>query len=77
MKDNPIAIALSARWYTFPQRFQWIAEHDFELEYTPGPEALDELPRHVGVLLERGRLVRFHGFFPGYELGDPDAGLAD
>ncbi|MBN1836598.1 MAG: sugar phosphate isomerase/epimerase, partial [Spirochaetales bacterium] len=46
-------------------------------EYTPSPEGLGDLPRHVDPFLERGLPVRCHGFFPGYELGDPDPELAE
>ena len=77
MQDRPIAIALSARWHTYPGRFEWIAEQGFDLEYTPGPEELDDLPRHVDSFVRRGLSVRCHGFFPGYELGDPDPGRAE
>jgi sugar phosphate isomerase/epimerase len=77
MPNSPIAIALSARWNTFPQRFHWIAEHGFDLEYTPDPEDLAKLPGHVDPILARGVSVRYHGFFPGCELGHSDSGLAE
>jgi sugar phosphate isomerase/epimerase len=76
MENPSIAIALSARWYTFPQRFDWIAEHGFHLEYTPDPGGLDNLAGHVDPLLRRGLSVRYHGYFPDFELGDPDPGRA-
>lgn len=76
MKDSPIAVALSARWHTFPERFQWIAEHDFDLEYTPDPQNLDKLAGHVDPFIRKGVLVRYHGFFPGCELGHADPSLA-
>jgi len=74
---RPPTIALSARWNTYPDRFRWIAEHGFALEYSPNPEAFDLLPRHVDPLLQAGIPVRYHGFFPGYEIGHRDAATAE
>ena len=70
-------IALSARWDTYPDRFRWIAEHGFALEYTPTPEAFDLLPRHIDPFLQAGIPVRYHGFFPGYEIGHHDSAIAE
>ena len=72
-----LTIALSAKWHTYPDRFRWIAEHGFALEYTPDPEALDLLPRHVDPSLKAGIPVRYHGFFPDYEIGHPDPAMAE
>jgi len=73
----PPTIALSARWDTYPDRFRWIVEHGFALEYSPNPEAFDLLPKHVDLFLEAGIPVRHHGFFPGYEIGHQDAAIAE
>jgi sugar phosphate isomerase/epimerase len=70
-------IALSAPWYTHPDRFAWIAEHGFALEYTPNPEALDLLPKHLDPFLCLGVPVRYHGFLPGYEIGHVEAAVAE
>jgi sugar phosphate isomerase/epimerase len=70
-------IALTARWDTYPNRFHWIAEHGFALEYSPNPEAFDLLPRHIDPFLEAGVPVRYHGFFPGCEIGHQDAAVAE
>jgi sugar phosphate isomerase/epimerase len=74
---RPPTIALSARWDTYPNRFCWIAEHGFALEYSPNPEAFDLLPRHVAPFLEAGIPVRYHGFFPDYEIGHRDPAIAE
>ena len=74
---RPLTIALSARWDTYPNRFRWIAEHGFALEYSPNLEAFDLLPKHVDLFLEAGIPVRYHGFFPGYEIGHHDAAIAE
>jgi sugar phosphate isomerase/epimerase len=77
--DLPAAptIALSAHWHTYPERFEWIMRHGFALEYSPNPEAFDLLPTHLARILEAGIPVRHHGFFPQYELGHGDPGLAE
>lgn len=67
---RPLTIAVSAKWFTYPNRFRWIAEKGFALEYTPGPQAFHLLPEHIDPLLNAGVRVRHHGFFPGYEIGD-------
>ncbi|MDH4138695.1 MAG: TIM barrel protein [Anaerolineae bacterium] len=74
---RPPTIALSARWDTYPDRFRWIVEHGFALEYSPNPEAFDLLPKHVDPFLEAGIPVRHHGFFAGYEIGHHDAAIAE
>jgi sugar phosphate isomerase/epimerase len=70
-------IALSAHWHAYPDRFAWIAEHGFALEYSPNPEAFNALPAHVDPLLAAGVPVRYHGFFPDYEIGHADGDAAE
>ncbi|MBN1584044.1 MAG: sugar phosphate isomerase/epimerase, partial [Anaerolineae bacterium] len=65
-------LALSAKWSAYPERFNWIVKHGFAAAYAPDPEALHTLPTHVDPLLQAGVPVRYHGFFPGYEIGDID-----
>ena len=77
MPASPIIIALSARWHTFPRRFDWIVKNGFALEYTPDPQDFGRLSGHVDHVLRKGAAVRYHGFFPGYEIGHPDRGLAE
>lgn len=69
-------LAISAHWHTYPDRFAWIAEHGFALEYSPNPEAFHTLPTHVDPLLKNGIPVRYHAFFPRHELGHADAEVA-
>lgn len=84
-RDNPSnealtrfpTIALSAKWYAYPDRFDWIAAHRFALAYSPNPEAFDQLPTHIDPFLKAGIPVRYHGFFPGYEIGHSDPALAE
>lgn len=75
--DLPVRLAVSAHWQTYPERFLWIAEHGFALEYSPSPEAFDTLPNHVNPLIQAGVPVRYHGFFPRYEFGHQDAEIAE
>lgn len=70
-------LALNAHWHMYPDRFAWIVEHGFALEYSPNPEAFDTLPAHIDPLLEVGVPVRHHAFFPRYELGHTDADIAE
>jgi sugar phosphate isomerase/epimerase len=72
-----LTIALSAHWHTYPHRFDWIMAHGFALEYSPNPEAFELLPTHLDRILKAGSGVRYHGFFPQYELGHADAGTAE
>jgi sugar phosphate isomerase/epimerase len=74
---NVPTIALAAHWHTWPERFDWIAAHGFAVEYSPNPEALDQLPVHLDPLLERDIPVRYHGFFPRFEFGHADADVAE
>jgi sugar phosphate isomerase/epimerase len=74
--DYPI-VALNAHWHTYPERFAWIVEHGFALEYSPNPEAFDAMPMHLDTLLTAGVPVRHHAFFPRYELGHADVSTAE
>jgi len=70
-------IALSARWQTYPDRFHWLRENGFALEYSPNPEALNTLPEHIGPFIQSGIPVRYHAFFPGCEIGHRDAEIRE
>lgn len=75
--NRSLTIALSAKWHTYPQRFRWIEEHGFALEYSPDHEAFDLLPQHVDPLIAAGVPVRYHAFFPIYEFGHHDPVAAE
>lgn len=70
-------LAVSAKWFTFPERFHWIAEQGFALEYTPNPEAFSLLAQHLDPFLHDAVRVRHHGFFPEYEIGNVQAEQAE
>lgn len=73
----PLTLALPVDGGSFPERFQWAAEQGFALTYAPSPEAFNLLPDHVGPFIQSGVPVRYHGFFPGYEIGDRDRSSAE
>ncbi|MFH1640303.1 MAG: TIM barrel protein [Chloroflexota bacterium] len=75
--SQALTIALTARWQTFPDRFRWILDNGFALEYSANPESLDLLPQHVDSFLEYGVPVRYHALFPGYEIGHEDETIAE
>jgi len=70
-------IAISAKWQTYPDRFHWLRENDFALEYSPNPEELGSLHEHIDSFLQSGTPVRYHAFFPGYEIGHHNTDIRD
>ncbi len=70
-------LAVSAKWYEFPQKFEWLAKKGFALEYTPDIHNLDSIPKQIDPFLSRGIRVRYHAFFPGYEIGNTHAHKAE
>lgn len=69
--DLPV-FAVSAKWNTFPGRFDWLAKQQLAAEYTADPDQFELLATHVSLLLNRNVPVRYHGFFPGHEIGNQD-----
>lgn len=76
MFDN-ITLAVSTQWHTYPDRFDWIAENGFAMAYTPNTLQLDHTEKHIEPYLKNGTSVRYHGYFPGFELGHNDPKLAE
>ena len=76
-QKNEITFALSAKWDAYPDRFNWIIDNRFSLEYSPGPDNLELIPLHVGRFITEGIPLRYHGLLPGYEIGHADIALAD
>ncbi len=72
-----ITLAVSAHWNRFPEKFNWITEHGFALEYAPNPSHLDNVKAHLSPYIDCNVPVRHHAYFPGYEIGDPDRVLAE
>lgn len=72
-----IRLAVSVQWHTFPEKFDWLAEHGFAMEYAPNPEQLHLTPKHLLPYLRKDIPIRHHGYFPGFELGDIDEQKAE
>lgn len=72
-----ITLAVSTQWHTFPHRFDWLAENGFAMAYTPDAKNLNLTRTHVDPYLRGGTLIRYHGYFPGFEIGHRDAQLAE
>lgn len=71
-----ITIAASTQWHTFPDRFDWLAENDFAMAYTPNAKDLELTKEHIEPYLNSGTPIRHHGYFPGFELGNKNPSLA-
>jgi hypothetical protein len=72
VNTNVPELALNIRWDSPIKRFEWAAEHGLALEYTPDPAGLKLLEEQLRPFTSASIPVRFHGYFPGYELGSPD-----
>jgi sugar phosphate isomerase/epimerase len=70
--EKPLIVAGSAKWSHGRQRLEWLRTHDFAIEFTPDPENLADLGRHIQPLAQKGHPLRLHGYLPGYEIGDND-----
>lgn len=69
---DDITLAVSTQWHAFPERFDWIAANGFGMAYTPEAMQLHRTEQHTASYLEKGIPIRYHGFFPGFEIGDAD-----
>lgn len=65
-------MAGSAKWSHGRRRLEWLCAHDFAIEIAPDPENIEDLARLVRPLVQQNHPLRFHGFLPGYEIGDAD-----
>jgi sugar phosphate isomerase/epimerase len=65
-------LAGSAKWSHGRRRLEWLCARDFAIEIAPDPENVEGLARLVCPLVQKNHPLRFHGFLPGYELGDED-----
>jgi len=74
---DDITLAVSTQWHAFPERFDWIAANGFAMAYAPDPEKLHDTTNHVMPYLKKGVPVHYHGYFPGFELGDADKHQAE
>ncbi len=77
IQPDMITLAVSAHWFKFPEKFNWIAEHGFGLEYAPNPDHLERAKSHLLPYINECVPVRHHAYFPGFEIGDPDPDQAE
>ena len=77
LAEDDIKLAVSTQWHAFPERFEWIARNGFGMAYTPKASQLQLLKHHVSPYLRENVAVRYHGYFPGYEIGNADPGKAE
>ena len=77
LRANDITLAVSTQWHAFPERFDWIAASGYAMAYTPDAYNLHHTADHVLPYLKKGVPVRYHGYFPGFELGDADRSRAE
>jgi sugar phosphate isomerase/epimerase len=69
-------IATTANARSHPDRLRWIVEHGFALEYSLRTGSSNSLPPEVEDAIETGLPTRFHAFFPDYEFGHQNPGIA-
>lgn len=68
--EKALIIAGSAKWSHGCQRLDWLHAHDFAIEFTPDPENIEGQALLIWPYIQKGHPIRFHGFLPGYEIGD-------
>lgn len=73
MRDaDPVTFGVSCHWHSFPEKPQWVSGKGLAIEYSPNPQQLDDITAHLDPLKEEGIPLRYHAFFPGFEIGDLD-----
>lgn len=72
-----VTLAVSAKWFHFPDKLDWLAGQGFAIEYTPDSSNLAQMSEHILPYTKKGLKIRHHGFFPGFEFGDSDATRAE
>ncbi len=69
-ETDPIILAVSAQWHSFPAKLDWLVSNGFAIEYTPDSRNLATAREHLPTYLAEGVRIRHHGYFPGFEFGD-------
>ncbi len=70
-------LAVSVKPFHSPGRLQAIINENLSVEYTPDRKEFAELEKNLKSCLNQGVKVRFHGFFPEFEIGDADSSKAN
>ncbi len=69
-------LAVSVKPFHSPGRLQAIINENLSVEYTPDRKDFAVLEKCLESCLNQGTRVRFHGFFPEFEIGDADSSKA-
>ena len=69
-------LAASAKWFHGITRLDYLCSRGLGIEFTPDPDDFSTMPALLAPFIDRGVPVRFHAFFPEYEIGDQDGDAA-
>ncbi len=64
-----IQLAVSAAWRHGRERMDWIMANGLGCAFAPNPDRLDSMQTQLVSYIRRGMSVRYHGYFPGKEIG--------
>lgn len=70
--EVPVTFAVSCHWHSFPEKPDWVSDKGLAVEYSPNAKSLDDIYHHLAPLKESRVPLRYHAFFPGFEIGDVD-----
>ena len=73
--DMPV-LAVSVKPFHSPGRLQTIINENLSVEYTPDRKDFADLKKRLKPCLDSGVKVRFHGFFPEFDIGDANSSKA-
>lgn len=72
-----ITLAVSTQWHALPDRFEWIAANGFAMAYALNAMKPHLTKEHITSSMNNGIPVRYHGYFPGFEIGAADKQKAE
>ncbi len=75
--SSDITLAVSTQWHVFPEKFDWLTNHGFGMEYAPNHEHFNLTKEHLSSYVEKDIPIRHHCYLPGFEFGDIDAQNAE
>jgi sugar phosphate isomerase/epimerase len=74
---NSLITAVGISWNSYPDKPNWAVQEGFALEYGPDPEHFELIPNHLTCYQEHKIPIRYHGYFPGLEIGNSIESDAD
>ena len=72
-----VQLAVSASWRHGSERMNWILANGLGCAFAPNPDRLDSMSSQLDSYIRRGMSVRYHGYFPGKEIGHAHPGAAE